>query len=272
MVVHILTDLYLDKIEAGRNLGPYLLEKQRELFAQVRARTSGEEIYKITVNYDEVEDADLPIVVAAMDKFAARNSEAAMLRDVYKLAGGDLAMADEAVREQKERKVIAFDGAGGERTGNNAAFNSLARKYGATLYDENAFSGHSNGKAALAEALNFFESNPDGELYLMGYSAGGDEAIWLANQVAKAGFSVSGLVTFDAHRDSFFGIKSYAVPSTVRALNFYQRNAVSFGPNTFRGGSVSGGLNVILPDSNHITIVSQAYAGNRALIDGWMGY
>ncbi|WP_018014901.1 hypothetical protein [Teredinibacter turnerae] len=79
MVVHILTDLYLDEIEAGRNLGPYLLEKQRELFAQVRARTSGEEIYKITVNYDEVEDADLPIVEAAMDKFAARNSEAGCL-------------------------------------------------------------------------------------------------------------------------------------------------------------------------------------------------
>lgn len=97
----ILTDLYMDEIEAGRNLGPYLLEKQRELFAQVRARTSGEEIYKITVNYDEVEDADLPIVQAAMDKFAARNSEAAMLRDVYKLAGGDLAMADEAVRAQE---------------------------------------------------------------------------------------------------------------------------------------------------------------------------
>lgn len=101
MVVHILTDLYLDEIEAGRNLGPYLLEKQRELFAQVRARTSGEEIYKITVNYDEVEDADLPIVEAAMDKFAARNSEAAMPGYVYKLAGGDLAMADQAARAQE---------------------------------------------------------------------------------------------------------------------------------------------------------------------------
>ncbi|WP_028875852.1 hypothetical protein [Teredinibacter turnerae] len=89
MVVHILTDLYLDEIEAGRNLGPYLLEKQRELFAQVRARTSGEEIYKITVNYDEVEDADFPIVEAAMPRY------------VYKLAGGDLAMADQAARAQE---------------------------------------------------------------------------------------------------------------------------------------------------------------------------
>ncbi len=36
-----------------------------------------------------------------MDKFAARNSEAAMPRYVYKLAGGDLAMADKAARAQE---------------------------------------------------------------------------------------------------------------------------------------------------------------------------
>lgn len=167
--------------------------------------------------------------------------------------------------------VLAFDGAGGEYTGDNRAFRNFARRYSAVLYDESAFSGHSNGRPATARGLSFSKENPGGPIFILGYSAGGDEAIYVANQLAGKGVKISGLVTFDPHIDSFIGIRSYSLNSNVvRALNFQQVNPVELGPNTFRGGYVDGALNVILSDSNHITIVSDALRLNRALIEAML--
>ena len=169
------------------------------------------------------------------------------------------------------RLVLAFDGAGGEATGDNRAFRTLAKSYGADPYDEGFFSGHSNGNPAITMALQFHKANPNAPIFVMGYSAGGDEAIYVANQLGSRGIKIAGLVTFDPHIDWFFGIKTYSLDkNVVRALNFRQVNDVELGPNTFRGGFVKGAQNVVLSDSNHINIVTDAIRSYRGLIDAVM--
>jgi hypothetical protein len=45
------------------------------------------------------------------------------------------------------------------------------------------------------------------------------------------------------------------------------RYTVKWGPDTFRGGYVKGAQDVVLSDSNHINIVTDAIRYHRQLID-----
>ena len=83
----------------------------------------------------------------------------------------------------------------------------------------------------------------------------------LANKLADKGIVVNSLLTFDPHIDNFFGIKRYKLNESLhgRAVNFFQRNTVVLGPNTFRGGTVDGAVNIQEIDSVHTNIVRNVF-------------
>ena len=168
--------------------------------------------------------------------------------------------------------TVAFDGAGGPRVGNNPEFNAFAKSIGAKLYDGTAgiaSTGRDVSKAYSA-IKEFYGSNPKGVINLMGYSAGGNDVIALANMLAKDNIQVNSLVTFDPHPRNRPGQGNYDAGSNVTtALNFYQRNSFEFGSNPFRGSQVDGARNINLTDSltiqgvNHVNIFDYALANNR---------
>ena len=104
-------------------------------------------------------------------------------------------------------------------------------------------------------------------MYLLGYSLGGDEAIWLANRLAENNITVDLLITFDPHPQRI-GRGNYTVTNVTTALNFYQNNPVKIGPNTYRGAEVKGAINFELKSSDHISIVSDALNQHRLTIFG----
>jgi len=162
---------------------------------------------------------------------------------------------------------IAFDGAGGEFAGNNAEFNKWAKENGFISFDEGAFSGHKNGNIAVELISAFKEINPNGKVYVAGYSAGGDEAVWVENQASNAGISIDGLATFDPHKDSMIGFKNYENFSAKKAVNAYQQNPAELGPNTFRGSPVNNSANLNIGPSNHNNIFKYVNKNEKGVLN-----
>lgn len=116
------------------------------------------------------------------------------------------------------------------------------------------------------------KANTGARLVLIGYSAGGDAAIDIANAFARRGISTGALVTFDPHLAALPWTHNYKVSGVGEGLNFYQRNPLAWGTNPFRGGRVScpNCVNVDLTGLpvSHVTIVEYALKNYRNLING----
>lgn len=94
-------------------------------------------------------------------------------------------------------------------------------------------------------ALKFFRENLGGRLFLIGFSAGGADAIKLTNILAEQGHKVSGLVTIDprsGHR--LFVKRSRTIPIGTRAINFRQTKATPFGGTRVTFGRRASGSDV----------------------------
>lgn len=151
-----------------------------------------------------------------------------------------------------DRLVIAADGAGNPPE--NEIFEELAKLAGATTDDPD--NSTYNGRAVFGipqrRIRRYIDRvlmvNPDAEIYLMGYSAGGHGVIRLAGRLHRDGIGVQGMVLFDPHNGRRpFGHGSYELPGNVEGLFVvYQQNPARIGPfkpqgNSFQGGSVSCG-------------------------------
>jgi RHS repeat-associated protein len=161
--------------------------------------------------------------------------------------------------------VVAIDGAGGAGAGDNPRFRQWAKSLGAeTIYDGKALSGSGTRKQAYADVKKFHEGNPKGRILLLGYSAGGDEAVALANMLGKDKIGIDTMITFDPHQKNFFGYKDYKLTgdNVATALNFYQRNELQLlsGTNPFRGSPIEGATNYNLTGfpTDHVNIVTDS--------------
>jgi hypothetical protein len=187
---------------------------------------------------------------------------------------------EEPTNSTRPGKVFAFDGAGPADGSDNPAFHRLASKVGGEMYDSGALGGDSTVDAALISAEAFLAANPNGQIYSMGYSAGGFDAINFTNALADRGITVSGLVTFDPHRSGSIGLTTFHLAGNVgRSLNFYQQNSWHLLYNTFRGSPVSNWAMASNPNINltgvagvdHSGIVTYATQHHKAEIYGALG-
>jgi len=170
-----------------------------------------------------------------------------------KFANGAMSAAfrvafNEALVKNKPRQSIAvgFDGAGSETLPDNVAIADLATDLDAKLFNSRGGPVFSPVGKAYKYILNELESSPNANIFIFGYSAGGNDAIRLTNKLADAGISVAGLVTFDPHSGKrATGFANYSLPSNViSAINFTQQNKTSFFDgrgNPFNGGIVTCG-------------------------------
>lgn len=147
----------------------------------------------------------------------------------------------------------------------NQPFYDLANEMGAQVYDSGPVGSLFDpvGQAETA-VKDFITAHPDGEVYVLGYSSGGNDAIALVNFLQEGGIAVSGLVTFDPHPPFRLGYAGYKV-NNVDAVNFYQRGATEIGPNTFHGSVVQGAANVDMTGQavhNNIVVRAQKLYGN----------
>jgi RHS repeat-associated protein len=179
--------------------------------------------------------------------------------------------------DSPSRRTYAFAGAGDKDQSDNEEFYSIAKeKFQADyIYPEKAFGGHGNAKTAFEDAKAFISSHKNAEIYIVGYSAGGDDAIVLANLLGKTHIPVTGMVTFDPHKKNLSGYSSYKLEGSnvARALNIYQRNEHDISYNTFRGSPVLGAQNIDMTgqEVGHSSIVSEGYAQYGKQINSVMG-
>lgn len=104
-------------------------------------------------------------------------------------------------------------------------------------------------------------TNRDAEVYVAGYSRGGNTAVQLVNQLSAMGIGTSGLLTFDPHK--ILGSLSVIGATVGHAPNFYQTNPHTralgifpTGQNPYRGSPVQGAVNIHLgSDVNHLNII-----------------
>ncbi len=155
--------------------------------------------------------------------------------------------------------IAAFDGAGGIGTGDNANFSAYVDGLGEGVNRYDSGIGQFPVSGAVDDAMQFIAENPDGVILATGYSSGGADAIKFVTALSAEGISVKTLVTFDPRSGNrLIGASSYAIPSNVRAFNFYQRGRFSLSPNTFKGAALNGAMatNVNLTGiANHTNIV-----------------
>jgi dienelactone hydrolase len=150
---------------------------------------------------------------------------------------------------KKDKIIVGIDGAGSDDLPDNKAIREFGAEIGAEIFNANALSGANNRKI-IKFIRNELKENPEAEVFLFGYSAGGAAAIKIANKLARLGVDVSGLVTFDPHKPArAFGFDTFKLKANVSSVvNFYQRNPVTtkrsfgikhpFGSNAFLGGTI----------------------------------
>ena len=140
--------------------------------------------------------------------------------------------------------VVAFDGAGSDDFPDNVAISDLAEDLNAKLFNSRGGLVKSPVGKALKHIVMQLKDDPNAEIYIFGYSAGGHDAIKLTQKLAKKGITVSGLVTFDPHFGKKpFGYTNYNLTSNIAsAINFTQQNKAGLGNgNPFLGGIASCG-------------------------------
>lgn len=140
---------------------------------------------------------------------------------------------------------VGFAGAGLSSLPDNVAIKAFGAEIGAQMYKAEAVIG-APIRAAKKYILQQLAQNPNANLYLFGYSAGGDAVIKLSRLLKKHQIKVCGLVTFDPHSPlRLYGFDDYKITNNIlHHLNFYQHNPIShvigcpWGTNPFKGGRV----------------------------------
>lgn len=163
--------------------------------------------------------------------------------------------------------TLGFDGAGDRDTGGNPDFidyveGDLGGKVvnGGFLLDN-----RSVAEDYLKQAQDFMAANPDGEIFVLGYSRGGNTAVEYANLLGENGIKVTGLVTFDPH--AMVSDLELKHGNVERAINFYQKNPTDrvlgifpTGQNPYVGSTIKGAQNVNLTGNSrfkHLNIMRQ---------------
>lgn len=119
--------------------------------------------------------------------------------------------------------------------------------------------------------------NSDGAIYVLGYSAGGHDAIAFTHYLASINIAVRGMALFDPHSKFSLGRLNFDVPNNVGVtLNFFQTRPISIGQNTFQGSQVTGNnvFNVdvsYLPGMSHSSIFSDVMSQFGGQVDHVMG-
>jgi ABC-type glycerol-3-phosphate transport system substrate-binding protein len=178
--------------------------------------------------------------------------------------------------KQTKALNLIFSGAFGDSSGNNKEMKEIESRNlkidGNTTiyYDETVGAGHRNGDAARELVKEFLEANPGATVNIIGYSAGGDEAITVTNALSDAGLGVTTLITFDPHSPSNIGADqdAYTLSDTFKgaAYNYYQTQgwggavAAPFVDNPFSGGLVHGATNFAMNQDGvtHNNIIDRA--------------
>lgn len=159
----------------------------------------------------------------------------------------------------------------------NIAEAGFAASLGATMFDSTTGNAGSSVSSAAAYVDAKLQDNPNSPVYIFGYSAGGDNAVQLANTLNVGGISVTGLLLFDPHSaDRPVGNGVYYLPSNVQnSLDIFQQNPALPGTaNQFQGGALAYGNNINLTGSpvNHTTIVQYALLTYAPQIYAVMGH
>ena len=146
--------------------------------------------------------------------------------------------------------VAAFDGAGGPNAGGNADFRAHVEHLGevskAQIVSYNSGPKSSPVNAAVDDAMDFLSSNPDGEIFAIGYSAGGRDAISFVRRLLDEGVAVREILTFDPVNGknpwslASGGASKIKIPDEIRAYNYYQRGPRDTAKNFFRGARLVG--------------------------------
>lgn len=104
----ILSDMYMDEVEASTRTIGYVMDQQRAMFEQVRLIRQMRDApagFKVTIDWSKVEDGDKEQIRGVLADARKGGSEMAMFDDRFLLAGGDMAMANAVgnvvAREQK---------------------------------------------------------------------------------------------------------------------------------------------------------------------------
>ena len=141
---------------------------------------------------------------------------------------------ERTVPKDQEELTIGIYGAGGPNSGDNSTLKALVVSMDGTVYTE----------FDRGYLLDVLEANPNAKITLIGYSRGGNAAVWLANQAGKAGINIDTLITFDPHK-LVGGDFVLRYNNVGRAFNYYQQNPRTWGPilpfgnNPYTGRSVT---------------------------------
>jgi RHS repeat-associated protein len=143
--------------------------------------------------------------------------------------------------------TVGFKGAqflGGWNGDNDAFVNWVHQLPGQIIYDSPVILPGNVG-AANRRIREFLKINPIGRINIIGYSAGGEQAVQLVTALAAQKIPVGTLITIDPHfRRSGSDDANFSIPTgaVAQALNFFQRNPLGT-YNKYLGSAVKGADN-----------------------------